>query len=224
MPIKREIIYPFFLECCPIADDIFWEKIFEDLAYGKTPYGTYINKGFLCCSFKNKEFNYKIERKDPQTIYQEIYTLLTEKLGILSHKEKARKKLDFHEMEKSIRQSRQVWTSIRRKSVKDAIYEKFVIEMKSKHLLTAKQCRYTLATIFLAIMFKTITTKDIDYRDDKIQNIAGLEFSKGKVTFKKPLCSTECQISTDPDDTTGDGTTNTMSENWQRFLKSLRDR
>jgi hypothetical protein len=64
MPVKREIVYPVFLECCQYADDIFWENVFEDLAYGKPPYGTYISKGFLCCSFKNKEFSYKIERKD----------------------------------------------------------------------------------------------------------------------------------------------------------------
>ena len=47
MPIKKEIVYPVFLECCEFSVDSFWENIFEDLAYGKTPYGTYINKNFL---------------------------------------------------------------------------------------------------------------------------------------------------------------------------------
>ena len=88
MPVKREIIYPIFLECCQFADDIFWETIFEDLAYGRAPSGTYISKDFLNCSYKNKEFSYKIERKDPENIYNDIYKLLTEKLGILSQKEK----------------------------------------------------------------------------------------------------------------------------------------
>ena len=91
MPIKREIIYPIFLECCQFADNIFWETIFEDLAYGKAPSGTYISKDFLNCSYKNKEFSYKIERKDPEIIYNDIYKLLTEKLGILSQKEKMQK-------------------------------------------------------------------------------------------------------------------------------------
>ena len=66
MPIKREIIYPIFLECCQFTDDKFWENVFEDLAYGKTPYGTYISKDFLCCSYKKKEFSYKIEKKLPR--------------------------------------------------------------------------------------------------------------------------------------------------------------
>ena len=76
MTIKREIIYPFFIEASKFADDIFWENIFEDLAYGKTPYGSYISKDFLSCNYTNKEFSYKIERKDPHILYTEIYNLL----------------------------------------------------------------------------------------------------------------------------------------------------
>ena len=37
MPIKKEIIYPVFLECCEFSSDTFWANVFEDLAYGKTP-------------------------------------------------------------------------------------------------------------------------------------------------------------------------------------------
>ena len=98
MPVKQEIIYPFFLETCQYCNDIFWETIMEDLAYGKPPHGTYISKGFLCCSYKNKEFSYKLERKDPKILYQNIYDLLTEKLGILSYKEKAQKRLAKYEL------------------------------------------------------------------------------------------------------------------------------
>lgn len=222
MPVKREILYPVFLECCQFADDVFWENIFEELAYGKAPYGTYISKGFLCCSYKNKEFSYKIERKDPKILYDDIYKLLTEKLGILSHKEKAQKRLDFHELEKNIKQSRQEWASIRRKNVKDIMYEKYVIDMKRKYSLTTKQCKYLLAIILLSIMFKTITSKDIIYKDDKIQNIAGLEFAKGKVILKRPLCSTTETISDTPD--LEDIEIKTMGQNWERYLKNLREK
>ena len=64
MTIKKEIIYPIFLECCQYTTDIFWENVFEDLSYGKTPYGTYITKDFLCCNYKEKEFSYKIEKNN----------------------------------------------------------------------------------------------------------------------------------------------------------------
>ena len=92
MPIKREIIYPIFLECCQFTDDKFWENVFEDLAYGKTPYGTYISKDFLCCSYKKKEFSYKIEKKLPKDVYNDVYDLLTNKLGLLSPLEKSKKR------------------------------------------------------------------------------------------------------------------------------------
>ena len=87
MPQKKELIYPFFLECCQFTKDLFWVTIFENLAYGEAPYGTYISKGYLCCSFKNKKFTYKIERKDAEILYRDIHNLLTNKVGILSRKQ-----------------------------------------------------------------------------------------------------------------------------------------
>jgi hypothetical protein len=221
MPVKREIIYPIFLECVQYAQDVFWENVFEDLAYAKCPYGTYITKDFLTCSYKNKEFSYKIERKDPKVLYEDIYKLLTEKLGILSHKEKAQKRLDFHELEKNIKESRQDWASIRRKNIKDIMYVKYVIDAKTKYSLTTKQCKYLLSVILLSIMFKTITSKDIVYKDDRIQQITGIEFSKGKIILKRPLCCPGTISETPELDETK---LKAMSENWGKYLKNLRDR
>jgi len=230
MPAKREILFPVFLECCQFADDIFWENIFEDLAYGKAPYGTYISKGFLSCSFKNKEFAYKIERKKPDLLYNDIYGLLTKKLGILSHKEKEQRRIDFHEMEKNIKEARQEWTSIRRKNLKDVMYEKYVLDMKQKHNLSLKNCKYLLAVILVSIMFKTITTKDITYKDDKIHSIDGIEFAKGgKIVITRPLCSLDnnqdinAEAEADDEDEKLPAELPTMVENWERFLKMLRE-
>ena len=224
MPVKKEIIYPYFLECCQYCDDVFWENVFEELAYGKPPYGTYISKGFLTCSYKNKEFLYKIERKeDAKILYEDIYKLLTEKLGILSQKEKAQKRLVFYEMEKTIRQSRQDWASIRKKNIKDVMYEKYVIDMKKKHSLTIKQCKYLLSLIMIAIMFKTITTKDIVYKDDKIQLIEGIEFSEGEIILKRPLIlPTANKLDCDEDEVEEVPPSKLLSNNWERYLKSLR--
>lgn len=219
MPVKKEIVYPIFLECCQFAEDIFWENIFEELAYGKCPYGTYISKGFLCCSYKNKEFTYKIERKESKILYTDIYKLLTEKLGILSLKEKAQKKLAFHQLEKNIQHSRDDWSSIRRKNIKDILYEKYVIDMKCKHNLTIKQARYLLAIISVSIMFKTITSKDIVYKDDRIVSIEGIEFSKNKVILKRPFYSSDM---VEDDYTETEQESKLMSDNWEKYLNFLR--
>jgi len=130
MPIKREIIYPIFLECCQFTDDKFWENVFEDLAYGKTPYGTYISKDFLCCSYKKKEFSYKIEKKLPKDVYNDVYDLLTNKLGLLSPLEKSKKRKIFKDIEEDITESRKNWNDIKKKNIKELLIELYVARMK----------------------------------------------------------------------------------------------
>jgi len=218
---KKEIIYPIFLECCQYAHDPFWEIIFDDLAYGKCPYGTYISKDFLSCSYKNKEFSYKIERKNSKQLYNDVYNLFTEKLGILSQKEKNKKKLAFHEMEMSIKESRQDWASIRKKNIKDILYRKYVIDMKNKYDLNTKQCKYLFALILIAVTFKTLTSKDIEYKNDRIISISGIVISKDEIKLEKSLWSTDSNI---------DGIlesdhiiyTKRMSDNWAKYLRHLR--
>ena len=147
MTIKKEIRYPIFLECCQYSNDIFWENIFEDLAYGKTPYGTYISKGFLCCNYKDKEFSYKIEQKDSEQLYNDIYLLLAKKLGLLSHQDKLNKKIDFQNIEDEIKEGRKNWNSIKKKNSKDLLIENYVITMKNKYFLSMKQSKYLLSII-----------------------------------------------------------------------------
>lgn len=217
MPNKREIIYPIFLECCEFITNRFWETIFEDLAYGKTPYGTYISKNFLCCSYKNKEFSYKIERNNPKKIYKDIYNLLVNKLGLLSQQEKNKKRLDFYEMEENIKETRQSWTSIRKKNVKDILIEKYVVRMRKKYYLTIKQSKYLLSLIFISMIFKAITTKDIIYEDGKIMEIQGIDFAKNKILLERDIYKIEVsfapQIVIDK---------KSMSDSWEKYLKELR--
>ncbi len=222
MPVKKEIMYPFLLECIQYCDDVFWETVFEELSFGKPPYGTYISKDFLTCSYKSKEFIYKLERKDPKVLYDDIYKLLTEKLGILSQKEKVQKRLVFRELEKNIKESRHDWSSIRKKNIKDIMYEKYVIDMKNRYCLSIKQCKYLLSVILISIMFKSITSKDIVYKDDKIQNIDGIEFSEGQIILKRPLCSNSLPIEQE-DDLEELKTSKLMSDNWERFIKVIRE-
>ena len=217
MPIKKEIIYPVFLECCKFSTDSFWENMFEDLAYGKTPHGTYINKNFLCCSYKNKEFSYKIERKDPIELYTDIYNLLTKKLGMMSHMEKIKKRVDFEETESRIKEFRQDWGNIRKKNIKDLLVERYVIDMKNKHSLTVKQATYLLSIIFIAIVFKVITSKDIEYSDNKIQNIDGIEFTQKKIIIKRNIY--DIDISFSPEIFMDK---KLMADNWEKYLISLR--
>ena len=224
MPQKREITYPVFLECCKHATDVFWENVFENLAYGKPPTGTYISKGYIVCGYKGKEFSYKIERKDSKIIYDELCKLFKDNLGILSQKEKLQKKIVFDELEKNIKESRRDWSSIRKKNVKDMMFEKYVLDMKKEHGLTFKQCKYLLSVIFLSMMFKTITAKDIEYDNDKIERIEGIDFEEGKIILKRPINVPVCDQDTLIDETSSVKIPEKMSENWERFLRLVKER
>ena len=192
-------------------------NIFEDLAYGKTPYGTYITKNFFCCSYKSKEFSYRIEKKDPLILYTDLYNLLTNNLGILSRKEKLKKQIDFNETESRIKETRQEWANIKKKNIKDLLIETYVIDMKNKYSLTVKQAKYLLSIIFTTLTFKVITNKDIEYSNGKIQNIEGINFKKHKIIVNRNIYniipSENGRLSTTLLDNK-----KVMSDNWNLFV------
>lgn len=217
MLVKKELLYPIFLECSQHADDTFWENIFEDLAYGKAPYGTYISKDFLCCGYKKKEFSYKIEKKTSETIYNEIYALLTKRLGLLSHREKVKKKKIFTDLEDSIKDTRKKWSDIKKKNMRELLIELYVTHMKNKHMLSSKQAKYLMSIILIAIVFKVITAVNIHYSDGRINNIDGIDFDKKQVIIKRNLYTLEVNFA--PHIFIEK---KVMADNWEKFLENLR--
>jgi hypothetical protein len=216
MPLRKEIVYPIFLECCQYTEDTFWESIFTDLAYGKPPYGTYISKGFLCCTHKKKDFSYKIEKKDAKKIYQEVYSILNKKLGILSHKDKVSKRKLFNEMEKSLKSELDSWNNIKKKNTRELMIELYVTRMKEKHSLTIKQSRYLLSILFTALIFKVIKSSDIVYENGKVQSISGIDFLNKKIIIEKDLYDLEISFSEEIVNNK-----KLMSETWNKFIKEL---
>lgn len=177
MVIKKEIIYPIFINCVQYCENTFWTSIFEDLSYGKCPSGTFIHKNFFTCSYKGKEFSYKIEDTDPQIIYENIYNLLTKKLKILSDEDRKNQLLDFIKIENEINDLKyDKWSSIKKKSTKDSLIENFIIQVKSDYDLSDKQIKKLQKQIQLGLLFKTISHKDIILQDGKIESIENINF------------------------------------------------
>jgi hypothetical protein len=216
MTIKKEILYPMFLECFEYTTDSFWENVFEDLAYGKTPYGTYINKNFLCCNYKNKEFSYKIEKKDSEQLYNDVYNLLAKKLGLLSVRDKLNKKIDFNNIEEDLKNTRKSWNNIRKKNIKDLLIENYVINMKNKYKLSVSHSRKLISTIFIGLIFKVFSVKDINYNNGVIESIDGITFEDNKVILERNVYDIENEyrkcILIDK---------TLMSDNWEKYLNSL---
>jgi hypothetical protein len=189
MPIYKEIIFSQFLEASVYASDPFWKSVFENLAYEKCPYGIYFSKGFLCCSFKSKEFVYKIEQqKDPQVLYNEVHELLHGKATINSTNDHYKLIKCFEEIEKELKDIKNSnWTSIKKKSIKDNIIENFIIEMKNKYELSLSTCKELNSVIQLGLIFKSIGPKEITYEDGKITKIEGIEFKRNMFSVTKDL-------------------------------------
>ena len=184
-----ELQYPIFLDASQYAKDTFWKYIFEDLAYGRTPYGTYIVKNFLCCNYKGKEFSYKIENnKAGKQLYDELYNILHNKFGLLSMEDKQILRNKFEKTHNDTMQlHNSTWSAIKKKNIKHLIIENFVINMKKKYNLTLAQTKELLSYIIIGLIFKTIGNDDIEYRDGKIHAINHFEFSKNHYVITKNI-------------------------------------
>lgn len=177
MPVKREILYPIFLECCTFVTDNYWRNLFEELSYGKCPYGTYINKNFFNCNFRGKNFSYKLDKKDPKIFYEDVFNLLHNRLGLISENERLNKLKSSEELDdKNIK-----WNMIKRKNKKEIIIDNYIINSKKKYNLSYTQTSFLKSIILSGLIFKTILTKDINFKDGVIISISGIEFQEGKI-------------------------------------------
>lgn len=181
--MRKELLYPQFLEILKFEEDPFWKSIFEEMAYGICPYGSYLNKGFLCCNFKGKEFNYKIENSNDEKLYQDVKNLLFKKVGIQSSLDRIKNIEDFKKSQEELSDILQnKWSSIKKKSLKDHFIENYVIDCKKTYNLTDIEVKKLLFLIHFGILFKKIQNKDIKYENGKILSIDGIEISEdGKV-------------------------------------------
>lgn len=192
MVIKREIVYPIFINCVQYCENKFWTSIFEDLAYGKCPNGTFIHKNFFTSNYKGKEFSYKIEETDAKIIYENIYNLLTKKLKILSDEDRKAQLLDYIKLENEVGDIRHdKWSNIKKKSTKDSLIEQYIIDIKKTWDLNDKQVKKLQKQINLGLIFKTISHKDIIIIDGKIDKIMNIEFYPKGYEFTIDLIKSE---------------------------------
>ena len=89
--------------------------------------------------------------------------------------------------------------------------------MKNKYQLSIKQAKYLISVILIAMVFKVITSANINYSNGRINSIEGIDFDKKQLIIKKNLYSLEVNfgphIVLDR---------KVMSDNWEKFLENLR--
>ena len=221
MNINTKIIYPIFFKCCTYTKDLFWENIFKNLAYSKTPHGIFISKGFLCSKQKKQEFTYKLdENKDSITVYNEVYNLLHKRLGLVSDQQKISNLKNSNDIQQQINTyySNIQWKKIKHKVIKDSLLELYVIKLKNKHNLTIHQAKNLLFKIYTVINFKLINgTDDIIFQNGEIVDIKNFDILDNNITLHKNIddtifCNTKKRNITKK---------KKISDNWIKYIRSL---
>ena len=88
--------------------------------------------------------------------------------------------------------------------------------MKNKYSLSTKDACKLISTIFIALIFKVITVKDIHYNDGIITGIDGISFDHKEVIVERDIYKIENEyrkcILVDK---------TLMSENWEKYIINL---
>lgn len=168
------ILFPLFLKCYDITTDIYWINIFEKLAYGKPPFGTYIVDDTLRCNYKNREFIYFIDTtKDIRVIFKEITELLEYKLDM--------KSTYLPEMNETITS----WSDVRKKSDKEMYIQLYVIKLMKKYSIDIIDARELLFKIIIYVTLNYISNNNIIYNGNFIDDITNIRMKNNKITIDK---------------------------------------
>ena len=137
---------------------------------------------YLCCNFKNKKFNYKIqENKNVEIFYKETYNILKNKFGLSSKNDKIDNKLAFEISESQIfKDTCCDWNSIKRKNIRLLFIEKYIINKCKQYNINISDQIKLINIIFLGINLKTITKNHIIFDNFKIKDITCITFENGK--------------------------------------------
>ena len=176
---KNILLYPCILKCCDYIKDDFWKTIFENMSYGKCPGCIYISNNTVYSSNKKKSFSFIIdEKKHPKDLFLELRDIIMKNTALCSSADTKLKKDKISEDEEKDKiTSSTTWTEIRRKNTKEIIIIRFVLRMKSKYKLTWDATKDLYSLINIGLLSKTQTSKDIIFKDKRIQTIEGIEYN-----------------------------------------------
>jgi len=183
------IQYPIFYKCSLLADDFYWQQVFEEMASGKCPRPFFISGDKIVLGNTSGKRDggesYVYEGKKAIDVFKDIKELLSNSTGMWSSKDIKRKK-DI--IKKMILQHEKLkeckWTGITKKHQKDALIVKFVIAMKKEYRFDWTHARSLLTTIYAGFnMYKTHNSKMVNYENGEIVSIDGIEYDEDLEDF-----------------------------------------
>lgn len=177
---KNNILYPIFSQCIRFTTDEFWKNLFEELSYGKCPKSIYISNNTIYSSNKRKGFSYIIpmdENKTPKEVVVEIRSLLMTNTSICSSTDVSLKKEELKIKQQDEITNETTWSEIRKKSLREIFIVKFTVRMKKRYKLSWLSARHLYSLIQIGFIYKSQTSKDVNFHNMKIENIEGIEYN-----------------------------------------------
>jgi hypothetical protein len=216
------VTHPIFLRCCQYLSDPFWIYLFEDMAYGKCPYGIILKDNCIYSVLKNREFTYSLLQsdKDTKTMCEDLCTIFSSKLHLLSQKDHFRYRTECQDYVTNYMNNMYQWNDIRKKSLKDLLLEQYSLTQKQKYNYSYAFTRKLFAIVFIGIQFKTILSKHIHYRNRSIRNIDGVECKPSEIVCSFNIFVTKSSTSSSQPPKNSKFITK-LSLSWKRYLLSL---
>lgn len=230
----RTIVYPIFLKVRDCTNDLFWKKIFENLAYGETPRGVYFKSDApqkiigkqsktadlgkeksLYSIMKKKEFNYNFTEDSAEQIYENLYSIFTKILGLKSKSDVSRKRELFEQFKQtnSARRSESLWGKLKKKSLKENLIHDYILRCKNKYNLPEPEYRKLYFYISVGYTFKLFSASDIILQNGSIELIQGITIRDERVfidrAFEEPVIRKSSTNSV------------YLFELWNNYLKTL---
>lgn len=167
----NEIIYPLFLECCNYCDNDSSVELFTNLSCGIPPKCTFIVDNKLYYSNSGDKYYDMNTNNDSRQIYNDMMDIFKDVTCTTNY--------DNYDNDEEYNLNIINWADIRKKSIKDYYYQKYVLSMKDEYGLTIRQCRILYNIIILSLNFKSLTSDDILFQDNQIVKIKGIVFGNG---------------------------------------------
>lgn len=178
--------YPIFLECLEYTLDPYWRQVFEDCAKGKFPKGSGIDAGGNAVYFKSKDTPkwHQLET-NPEAVYQQLKTLFQTNLNLKSKKDRSNIREEIEILKDHLESLYSgSWSSIRKKSIKDALIRNFVLEMKTNYNLNQEQTVRLHRLLQLGFLFNWIDNDNVVYENKEIMEIKNLFYDNETEQFE----------------------------------------
>ena len=208
--MRKQLLYPIFLRIASNMNDTFWKYIYEDMAYGKCPFGIFLDQSYLCCFIKGKEFSFKMDQNNP-TLLDDIHYMMKEKAEILSEKEKIQKK------EQILNKQKKFQNAISKKCCRDNLLQEYILTNAKKNEISIDVCHRVICFLFVGFLLKLLDIRDIAIQENVIEKIRGIEFHNKKIVVTNNFLYDK-NLKLSPSIFSEDDTKKGIFSLWQTFI------